>query len=60
MSQTDEYNELHQQHSLEIRSLECVTKNSIDLNGFLNKRKKPNNQQGKAKQWKMEETQDIG
>ena len=58
-SQINGYNELHQQHSLEIHSLEIVTNNSIDLNRLLKKRKKPNKQQQKAKRQKLEETQDI-
>ena len=60
-SQTNEYNELHQKHSLEIHSLEIVTKNDIDPNisKFINKRKKPNKQQGKGKRQKLEKTQDI-
>ena len=48
-SQTNEYNELHQQHSLEIQSLEIVINNGIDLNRLLKKRKKLNKQQRKAK-----------
>ena len=58
-SQTNEYSQLHQQHSLEIHSLEIVINNVIDLNGLLKKRKKPNKQQRKAKGQKLEETQDI-
>ena len=58
-SQTNEYSELHQQHSLEIHSLEIVLNNGIDLNILLKKRKKPNKQQRKAKRQKLEETQDI-
>ena len=58
-SQTNEYSHLHQQHSLEIHSLEIVINNGIDLNRLLKKRKKPNKQQRKAKRQKLEETQDI-
>ena len=55
-SQINEYNELHQQHSLEIHSLEIVINNGIDLDRLLKKRKTPNKQQRKAKQQKLEET----
>ena len=48
-SQTNDYNELHQQPSLEFHSLEIVINNGIDLNRLLKKRKKPNKQQRKAK-----------
>ena len=58
-SQTNEYSQLQQQHSLETHSLEIVINNGIDLNRLLKKRKKPNKQQRKAKRQKMEETQDI-
>ena len=58
-SQTNEYSQLHQQHSLEIQSPEIVISNGIDLNRLLKKRKKPNKQQRKAKRQKLEETQDI-
>ena len=58
-SQTNEYNELHQQNSLEIHSLETIINNGIDLNRHLKKRKKPNKQQRNAKRQKLEETQDI-
>ena len=58
-SKTNEYNELHQQHSLEIHSLEIVINNGIDLNRLLKKRKKPNKQQRKAKRQKLEETHGI-
>ena len=58
-SQTNEYNELHQKHSLEIHSLEIVINNGIDLNRHLKKQKKLNEKQRKAKRQKLEETQDI-
>ena len=58
-SQKDEYNELHQKHSLENHSLEIVINNGIDLNRLLKNRKKPNKQQRKAKQQKLEKTQEI-
>ena len=53
-SQTNEYNELHQQNSLEIHSLEIVINNGIDLDRLLKKRKKPKKQQRKAKRQKLE------
>ena len=44
-SQTNEYNEFHQQHSLAIHSIEIVINNGIELNRLLKKRKKPKKQQ---------------
>ena len=58
-SPTNEYNELHQQNSSEIHSLEIVINNGIDLDRLLKKRKKPKKQQRKAKRQKLKETQDI-
>ena len=52
--ETNGYKELHQDHTLELHSLEIVLNNGFDLKRLLLKKRKTNKKQRKAKRRKLE------